>query len=392
MRPIDLLKLAVRNACRSGIKALLCASAVCVGICSVCTVRGIGGAADNAISGELDELGLGGMVFYTSNDDVTVGGEEAKAVGQLDGVLASMPFFYQSGFAKLNNSRFDAAFCGVDEQLDEVLDVKLLYGRLPRYGDISSATRVAVVDENTAKKVYKRENIVGKSMTITVDGYSETYDIIGVIRSQKKGLESLLGGNLPFIVYVPYTALEEMGGKTSHMLAVSCLADADPVRVAKVVQRKLSYALQAEFSYENLNQYADSVQRITEAVAALISGVAAISIFVGGLGVMNAMVAVVDARVGEIGIWLALGARRRSIAVCYLLEALNICLAGGICGAVLSAGLLAVVERVTAVDVPIRLSDMVIGIVGAAACGMIFGLLPALRAARMNPIDAIRTD
>ena len=391
MRPIDLLRLALRNACRGGIKALLCAGAVCIGICSVCTVRGIGGAARIAISQELEELGVGGLVFYSS-DQISIGAEDAALVEQIQGVTAAMPFFYLKGTAKLNTIRFDAALCGVGEQLEDILDVKLLYGRLPQRGDIASAARVAILDEQTAKKVYARENIVGKEVLITAGESTASFEIIGIIRSQKMGLEALTGGNLPLVMYVPYTALNELAEPSGQMLAVACLSDVDTGQVIEAVQRKLKYTLNAAFSYEDLNQYAGSIQKITSAVTALISGVAAISIFVGGLGVMNSMVAVVDARVGEIGIWLALGARRRSIAACYLLEALCICLVGGLFGAGLSAVALLTLRQLVSVSIPIHAADLLIGVAGAAACGMIFGLLPALRAARMNPIDAIRTE
>lgn len=391
MRVIDLLRLALRNALRSGVKALLCAGAVCIGICSVCTVWGIGGAAQTAILGELDQLGVGGMVFYNSKD-VSVGTEEVDAVKQINGVLAAMPFFYKSGSAKLNATKTNAALCGVGEDLDNVLNVNLLFGRLPQHSDVISAAKVAVVDEQLAVKVYQRTNIVGKTITLSVEGASAPFQIIGVIASQKQGLETMIGGSLPCMIYLPHTSLEELAGSTKKMLAVSCFQSENSEEVADSVKRKLKYVTDIDFSYEDLNQYAGSVQNITSAVTSLISGVAAISIFVGGLGVMNAMVAVVDSRVGEIGIWLALGAHRWFIAACYLFEALFICLAGGVAGSAFAALALAGIQRATAVAIPIQISDLALGVAGAAACGMLFGLLPALRAARMNPIDAIRTD
>lgn len=391
MRFLDLLRLALRNCLRNGVKALLCAGAVCIGICSVCTVRGVGTATEGLISGELEQLGIGGMVLFSA-EGPALDEEAVAAVASVEGVQAAMPLLCENGSAQLGSIRTDAAVCGVDEVLSRVFSLDVLHGRLPSRGEVAAAARVAVLDEQTALMVYKRENIVGKTVRLTVKDSTEAFTVIGVIRSQKQGLEALVG-NLPCIVYVPNTALRELCGADGvRVLAVSAHADADRAQVARAAQRRLRQALHTEYACEQLDQYTDSFQRVTGAVSALISGVAAISILVGGLGVMNSMVAVVDERVGEIGVWMALGARRRSIAGCYLLEALLICLAGGLTGVAASCAVLKAVQAATGLTMELRPAELLLGVAGAALCGMLFGLIPALRAARMDPIDAIRSE
>lgn len=390
MRLHDLLLLALRNSLRNGVKALLCAGAVCIGICSICTVRGVGGAAERAIGAELDELGLSGMMFY-GEQTAPIDGEAVQAAAAVQGVAAAMPLLYQSGSLRLRSTTMSAALCGVDENLAEIFSVRLLYGRLPGAGDVRAANSCLVLDEQTARSVYRRANVVGKTAALTVNGVTADFEIVGVIRSQKRGLETLIGGSLPCVLYLPYTTLQTFHSENGkELLAVAAEKTADEQRVAAAVRRRLKQEYAVDFSFENLDRYAGSFRRVTRTLAWLISGVAGISIVVGGLGVMNAMVAVVDERVGEIGVWLALGARRRSIAACYLLEALLICLAGGVAGVTLSWAALEILERAFGLALTVRWGDLALGVGGAAGCGMLFGLQPALRAAHMDPIRAMK--
>ena len=127
-------------------------------------------------------------------------------------------------------------------------------------------------------------------------------------------------------------------------------------------------------------------------ISFLISGIAGISVIVGGLGVMNSMVAAVETRTREIGIYRALGAKKRTIVQNFVLEAILLCLAGGICGITLSKLSIYILAAILKRNIAYQWSEVIISLGFSVVCGVVFGMKPAIRAARLDPIKAIRSE
>ena len=134
----------------------------------------------------------------------------------------------------------------------------------------------------------------------------------------------------------------------------------------------------------------DTFSSILQMVSVLITLIGGISLLVGGIGVMNSMIAAVEGRRREIGIYMAIGARRRDIVGCYLLESILICLFGGIAGGIFGGGLLFLGAHALGVALEFHLRYLLLAESAALGCGLLFGILPAFRAANMSPIAAMR--
>lgn len=390
MSGLDLLTLSGKNVLRAGNRTILCVLAICIGITSVSAVLSLGLAAGSTVQEELGRIGVDGIVFYPKTG-YQITDEVVSCVKEMNNVSSVMSLAIVSGTVTLRNIRSNAGILGIDESLDEVFHLEVLHGALPNAQQIRSGEKVVVIDEELARKAYQRENVIGKKITVTVKGISEKMEICAVIRSQSASLSMLLGNQLPHLIYLPYTTLTEM----NHAIIVDKLVvslASEEESVVEGIQKILNRRFEGTFQYENLNQYLDSFDTIMNAISYLISGIAGISVVVGGLGVMNSMVAAVETRTQEIGIYRALGAKKRTIVQNFVLEAILLCLSGGICGITLSKLSVCFIENFLKLKIELQWNVVMISLGLSVACGVIFGIMPAIRAARLDPIKAIRLE
>lgn len=386
----DLFILSLKNVSRAGMRTRLCVLAICIGITSVTTVLGFGRTAEQRVAEELDQIGIRGLAFYTKSGSEFP--EDAiDVIAQTEGVSAVMPLSLSTGSLSLRTLRSSAGILGVNEQLSQVFHLELLHGTLPTIQQIRSAAKVVVIEDTLAQQVYSRTNIVGKSIYISAGSVYEKMEICGVIRSQSESFSTLIGTKLPYLVYLPYTTLQMLTPNTAMDKTIASVDRQQP-GIEQAVLKKLNQTSEEEYLCENLDQYVEGFTNITAIVSVLISGIAAISVIVGGIGVMNAMVSAVDARTREIGIYRALGAKKRDIVGTYLLEAIILCLTGGIYGILLDIVIFQLIERVSGIPLELPTQCICISLCAAVFCGIVFGLLPAVRAAKLDPIQAIRME
>ena len=369
---------------------MLCILAICIGIASVSAVLSLGFAAGNAVQGELARIGVDGVVFYPKTS-YPINDEVVSCLKEMKNVSSVMSLAIASGNATLRNIRTSAGILGIDESLNDVFHLEVLHGILPNEQQIRSGEKIVVIDEELAQKAYQRSNVIGKKVTVTVKGVSEKMEICAVIRSQSANISMFLGSQLPHLIYIPYTTLTQM----NHTIQVDKIVislDSEEENAIDDIQKVLNRRFEGAFQYENLNQYLESFDTIMNTISLLISGIAGISVVVGGLGVMNSMVAAVETRTREIGIYRALGAKKRNIIENFILEAILLCLAGGMCGITLSVISVYLIELFLTREIVFQWNVVMISLGLSIVCGVLFGLMPAIRAARLDPIKAIRSE
>lgn len=383
--------LALKNVLRAGTRTLLCILAICIGIASVSMITSLGSTAGSSIQAELDQIGVRGTAVYTKTGE-RITDDAIQAMMQSEGIAVSMPLALATGSVRMRNQGSAAGILGIDHQLDRVFQLKLLHGSLPTKGQVSACGKIAVIDEELAQKAYHRSNVVGKHIWISVNGISEKLEVCAVIGSQSAGLSALLGGNVPHIVYVPYTTLNTLSSDITTDKAILIAEERPDTDALESLLKRLERMSGTEYRYENLDQYLSSFQRITSILTVLISGVAAISVIVGGIGVMNTMIASIDARTREIGIYRALGAKRRDIVRIFLIESVFLCLIGGLLGIFLNWSFFFVINTIVGIRLKLQASGVLLSIAISSICGICFGWIPASRAANLDPIQAIRGD
>ena len=387
----DQIFLAFNNVLRAGTKTVLCVLAICIGIASVTTITSLGSTAGESVQAELDQIGVRGIVIYSKTGQ-TLSDYALQVMAQTRDISVCMPLILTSGTVRFRNQTSAAGILGVDQRLDQIFQLTVLHGELPTRGQVAAGKKIAVIDESLAQKAYHRTNVVGKELWITVNGISEKMKICAVIRSQSAGISTLLGGNVPHILYLPTTTLTALSSELKADKAIILTDDTDFVQISETLIRKLERLSNTTYHYENLDHYLASFSRITDILTVLIGGVAAISVIVGGLGVMNTMIVSVDGRTREIGIYRALGAKRRDMIRIILIESVFLCLIGGALGILLNWIIFSVIATVFDVRIKLRISGVILSIAMSSLCGICFGWLPAIRAANLDPIQAIRAE
>lgn len=387
----DLFVLSAKNVFRAGSRTTLCILAICIGIASVTIVIALGNAAGVSVQAEMERIGIRGIVFYPKNGD-DVSSDVMQVIAQTDGVTAAMPLAVRTGSVHFRNITSSSGILGIDHTLADVFHLEVLYGALPQAQQIRRGEKIAVIDTELAQKAYKRDNVTGKSISVTVDGVTETFTICAVIRSQSAGISALLNNQLPHLVYVPNVVLREMSSAAKADKVVVAVNTDEQDALAQGLLEQISKNTGAVYRFENLNRYLYSFTLITDAVTLLISGIAAISVVVGGIGVMNAMISSVEVRIREIGIYRALGAKKRDIVKNFVLEAILLCLIGGSFGVAFSWGVFQLLQNVTTITIAFHWKTALVGLGMSTLCGIVFGLMPAIRAAKLDPIQAIRSE
>ena len=264
-------------------------------------------------------------------------------------------------------------------------------GRLINPTEIDRNRNVVLLGWQTADRLFKNEDPIDK--VIKIGGVH--HRVVGV--SEKKG--SVFGRSQDEFVVIPLGAFQKMFGARANMeLMVRprspelTRAAMDDATVALRIERRLRPAEPDNFGMFTSDTFLDLYNQATAGIFAVLVGVVALSLVVGGIVIMNIMLMVVSERTREIGLRKALGARRRDIIWQILTESVTLSIMGGIVGTVLGFGVATVVSALTPLPSAVQLWSVMIGLSITAVVGLFFGLYPAMRAARLDPIEALRRE
>jgi putative ABC transport system permease protein len=272
----------------------------------------------------------------------------------------------------------------------EVYSLHLSSGRYFTEAENQHRVAVAVIGYDIANTLFIGEDPLGKQLQVS----GSLYTVIGVLEKRKGGI---VGGQADALIYVPYRTYQKHNPQDDENL-ISAMAfpgqvDAaeDEIRGLLRLRRKVPYDKPDNFGQSSSQQIADQFRQITSSVAELIVAVSSIGLLIGGVGVMNIMLMSVTQRTREIGIRKAVGARRRDVIWQFLTEAMTLTGFGGLVGVALGWGISALARAVyPALPTAVPLWAVVIGVAVAMSVGLFFGMYPAVKAARLDPVEALR--
>ncbi|MDT8385139.1 MAG: ABC transporter permease [Gammaproteobacteria bacterium] len=397
------LQLALRALWRNKSRATLTALGVIIGVASVIAMVSIGAGAQQRIAAQLESMGTNSLMIRSGT--MTHGGvrsgagtttlsyayADAEAIADLPGVIAVAPTVRTSAQARYRGTNWGTAVEGVTPDYFRVRSWALAEGEPFSERHVASAAHVCLLGQTVARELFGLANPIGESIVIT----GVACRILGVL--EEKGA-SAWGSDQDDRIFAPLTTVQRklMGITHVDYIEVQAAGRELTFQVIDEVKRLLRqrHRLQAgqedDFRIHNRAELAQASEESAQVFTYLLGSIASVSLLVGGIGIMNIMLVSVTERTREIGIRMALGARRRDILWQFLLEALLLSGAGGALGMVLGLSSAAILSRVSSFPVAITPWAVVLAFSFSVLVGIFFGLHPARKASRMRPIDALR--
>lgn len=394
----DCIKNALRNIIRKRFRSFLTIIGIAIGVLSVIIISTIGGLGKLSIDRELDSVGLGGLTISASQEvkevqQVSLITKDLEIISSNQNVQAATPIIMDYTKSLINRTEEKSLLWGVDRNVEEVVDMELLHGRLINKFDIDSSSNVCVVDKAYALATYKRTNIVGKKVNIMINQVYEEFTVVGVVSSGGNILNNLVGNYIPNFLYIPFTTFQVLSGKYNFDQILAKLnSNTDPeVATASVTSTlEKSNGIKNSIKAESLSKEKEQLNNILNTFTLVLSAIASISLIISGLSIMTVMLVSVRERTKEIGIKKSIGASKFTILLEFIVEAFMISLIGSLMG-ILAGGLLIFIASIIfPIPFYLNMNLVLFCIVFSIVIGVIFGAYPASKASKLRPVDALR--
>lgn len=397
---LENIKIAFRSILSNKMRSLLTMLGIIIGISSVIAIVSIGDSMKGVMDDIYKGIGKNRAVLYVGNVDD----------------FRSTDFFYLDDIELLKERFGDKIeYLGINENLrsdvtikkntvklrmacvdygyDSVQEVKMLYGRMINKYDVDRKSRVIVLEQNAAVKMFGKENATGMTVRVKIDNSMEDLLVVGVYKEEKSPVLSLLQGQDEYEdSFVPYT----MAFSSAYGFYSLDVFVAEKYSVEQSGDEILNFIANLKnrnpenYIFYTVEEDQAQVDSIVGGMSIAVACIAAISLLVGGIGIMNIMLVSVTERTREIGIKKALGARTKDVLFQFLIESATLSAIGGIAGTAFGIGLVMIGGSFISIPIVVNPVSVVAAVVFAMVIGIFFGYYPARKAAKADPIEALR--
>ncbi len=386
------LKMALKSIAGNKMRAFLTMLGIIIGVFSLVVLVSLVNGATSTVTDTISSLGNDMLTVSVSDDKgYPLSLDDLAAWSDEEGIGYIAPAGESSVTAKYGSTSTSLTVYGITPAYYQIQGLDLLLGRFLKTADVESHTYVCVINETAATELVGYTDCLGVELSLN----GTKYTVVGVLADDEDSLTGMLtGGTLT--AYIPYTSLMRLSTSVSSDIDSFYVSGETTMEAAeaKVTQLLLERFQEDEdaFTVSGTDVMEDAMSSVTSILTILLGGIAAISLIVGGIGIMNIMLVTVTERTREIGIRKAIGATRGEILRQFLIEAIVLCMMGCAIGIALSWVTLQVVSNVvSSLSMTFRLEPNVvtISVVFCFFIGLVFGLYPANKAAKMQPIDAL---
>jgi putative ABC transport system permease protein len=410
MNVFDSLGIALTALRANTLRSILTTLGIIIGVASVIVMVAVGTGARSEVDRQIASLGSNMLVVFPGS--TRVGGRAGGAGTRLPlserdmqalrekipGVVAISGLLQGTGPVVYGNANWTTSLMGIHDQFNEVRDWQVIEGRGFTANEVKTAARVALIGKTVADKLFNGGDPLGATIRVT----NVPFQIVGVLDS--KGQNSF-GRDQDDVVMLPMTAArgrivgrsklvnDNVGNVHVKFDPGTDLAEAQAQMENLLRQRRsIKPGTEDDFNVRNLSEFMRARTSALTTMGWLLAATSAISLIVGGIGIMNIMLVSVTERTREIGLRMAVGGRRRDILMQFLVEAVALCLLGGLIGVTIGVATATGVALSAQWPILIAPNAILMALGAAALTGVVFGFFPARRAAHLNPIDALRTE
>ena len=393
-------KTLVSNKLRSSLTML----GIIIGNASVITLVGLGRGAQTLAKNQLSNLGANVLFIVPGNNDTRRRGisfpknlvlEDSIAIkNQVPSVKKVAPQISANEIVQSNSKSLNISIAGITPEFLDVRSFEVAKGRFISKSDVNSARSFVVIGPDLQEEFFKGETVLGKKIRIK----DHTYEIIGILKP--KG--AVFGSNQDKNAYIPLTTMVNRitGKDPTYGISLSFISveaiNKNQTRAAKfqitnLLRQRHKIIRDDDFAVRSQEDALNIVTNITSGLTFLLAGIGAVSLIVGGIGIMNIMLVSVSERTEEIGLRKAIGAKQSDILIQFLFEALILSTIGGLIGTTTGLSGVFLLGVITPLPASVGLTTTVSTMIISGSIGLIFGVLPAKRASKLDPIVALRS-
>ncbi|MEI6514467.1 MAG: ABC transporter permease [bacterium] len=401
------IRIAMRALVRNKTRSLLTALGIIIGIAAVIAVVAVGQGASVTMRNQISSMGNNLLLIFPGSQKAggfhggagtqqTLTAEDGDAIlRECPMVQAMSPMVRAGGQCIYRENDWATSVQGVNVQYQEVRSWDMASGSFFTESDVRSASRVCVLGQTVAENLFQGEDPLNQTIRIK----NMPFRVVGVMT--KKG-SAAWGQDQDDTIIAPWTTvrrvLQNSPFNNVNQLMMSLVSmDTLPAakdEISKILRQRhrLNPGTDDDFTITDMTEVTQMITQVSSLMTMLLTIIASISLAVGGIGIMNIMLVAVSERTREIGLRLAVGARRRDILMQFLAEAVALSGAGGIIGIGLGISVANIVAKVNHWPVMISASAILLALTFSAGVGIFFGFYPAWRAARLNPIESLRRE
>lgn len=404
----EYVKMALKNIWANKVRTFLTMLGIIIGISSVILIISIGNGATGMISEQLGNIGKGQIAFYITDyqDKYYITEDDMDAIAKMDGIKAVAVQTVLEGTTHTKKDDFKATVIAADASGFALDGDTFVKGAAYTDSEAAAGKPVCVISEDDAMKLFGSTNVVGMDLDITLwERVELTVTIVGVTKSEDSNAVITMYGDPSVQITLPPMAITAKSGidMASEISDFTALKedDADAETVCKEVIDYLEVKHHAKgqeiYNYQSFDDIMATVNQVINLITVFVAFVASVSLLVGGIGVMNIMLVSVTERTREIGIRKALGAKTGSITVQFLAESAFITLIGGLIGILLGVAGAWIIAGIIGMIVPnmhfapaLSVGTVLLASAFSSVVGILFGVYPARKAAKLSPIEALR--
>lgn len=398
----EYIKIALMNIKSNKGRSVLTMLGIIIGISSVIMIISVGNGIKNRVNGELNDM-AGGQLYLMvdsakNKSNLEFSEDDFDAImNKVEHVKGVTPAFQMSGTAAGRKGSFDSYITGGNHFLEFYTSDKIVQGRYFTEGDYYSARKVCVITEKSAKQLFGTTDVIGMNIEVAMYNMSQELEIVGIRADSSSALMGMMGYGDIVQVEMPITVMGSSYGfyvdgfSSCYIVGDSATYSTQIAQEAiKLMEGRYNVRGEGVFVVQNFSDYMTQINSVLGYITLFVVFVAAISLLVGGIGVMNIMLVSVTERTREIGIRKALGARTGSILTQFLSESAIITLIGGMIG--ITIGVLGAygISMMIGFSPEVKMTTVMGASLFSTAVGIFFGIYPAQKAAKLSPIEALR--